>query len=175
MIMPLPGKPTPMTRKLASIAILILLSLAFCSACTTPTGGGVQPPGRTPVPTTGQPQTPTQTAGQIYPGPTVTVPTDFNVEIQENRNHNPIHPDITVTFRGGKGQIFLQKMVGVVVRSDGQVITKELDRPENGQLSVGDSMTFTGTTGVDRVIVVDTILGKDYKIMDINDDYNLHP
>jgi hypothetical protein len=36
-------------------------------------------------------------------------------------------------------------------------------------------VTFTGTTGIDRVIVVVTILGKDYKIMDMNDDYNLHP
>ena len=86
-----------------------------------------------------------------------------------------IHPDITVTFRGGKGQIFVQKIVATVVRSDGQVITKELDRPENGQISVGEFMTFQGTTGVDRVIVVVTILGKDYKVMDMLDDYNLHP
>jgi hypothetical protein len=105
----------------------------------------------------------------------VTVPPIYTVEIQENRNHNPVHPDITVTFRGGKGQYILSRILSIVVRSDGQVITKEMTRPENGQISVGDYVTFTGTTGVDRVIVIVTILGKDYKILDMNDDYNSHP
>jgi hypothetical protein len=105
----------------------------------------------------------------------VTIPQGFNVEVQENRNHNPVNPYITVTFRGGEGQIFLQKITATVVQSDGQVITKELDRPENGQISVGDSMTFPGTTGVDRVIVWVTLTRwGDLKIMDKLDDYNSH-
>jgi len=40
---------------------------------------------------------------------------------------------------------------------------------------VGDSVTIQGTTGVDRVVAVATILGKDYKILDMLDDYNSHP
>ena len=79
-----------------------------------------------------------------------------------------------MTFRGGKGQIFLKRILATVVTSDGKVVSKEIDQPPNGQISVGDSVTFQGTTGVDRVIVVVTILGKDYKIMDKNDDFNAH-
>jgi hypothetical protein len=162
-----------MVPKLTSILILILFSMALCPACTSPTGSSVQP-GGTQGSSGGQPQTAGSTA-EIYPGPVVTVPPDYTVEVQENRNHNPIHPDITVTFRGGKGQIFLQRILVTMVPSVGQPVTKEIDRPENGQISVGDYVTFTGTTGIDRVIVVVTILGKDYKIMDMNDDYNAHP
>ncbi|HUK38266.1 MAG TPA: hypothetical protein VLV30_04030 [Methanomicrobiales archaeon] len=156
-----------MAPKHASILILLLFALALGPGCASSSGGGGTS-GGTQGSAGGQ-------ASQISPGPVVTVPEIYMVEVQENRNHNPIHPDITVAFRGGKGQIFVQKIVGTVVRSDGQVITKELDRPENGQLSVGDSMTFQGTTGVDRVIVVVTILGKDYKVLDMQDDYNSHP
>ncbi|HMK15538.1 MAG TPA: hypothetical protein VK450_01320, partial [Methanomicrobiales archaeon] len=124
--------------------------------------------------------TPPSTAGTqgqgstVFPGPVVTVPPNYDVEIQENRNHNSVNPYITLTFRGGKGQIFLQRITVTVVQSDGQVITKTIERPENGQISVGDYVQFPGTTGVDRVIVVVTILGKDYKILDMNDDYNSH-
>ena len=159
-----------MAPKLAPVMILLLLALALGQGCASPVipSGGGGPPGGT--------QAPSGTRGEIYPGPTVTAPPGFDIEIQENRNHNPIHPDITVTFRGGKGQIFVQKIVATVVRSDGQVITKELDRPENGQISVGEFMTFQGTTGVDRVIVVVTLVSKgDFKILDMLDDYNAHP
>jgi hypothetical protein len=162
-----------MASKLAAVMILILCALVLGQGCSTPGGGG-GPSGGTQ--TTSGIQSPAQgTQGDISPGPVVTVPLKYDVQIQENRNHNPVYPNIIVTFRGGNGQIFLQKIVATVVRSDGQVITKELDRPENGQISVGDSMTFTGTTSIDRVIVLVTILGKDYKIIDMNDDYNSHP
>ena len=164
-----------MAPKLVPILVLVLFALALCPACTAPTTGGWQP-GGTQAPAGGQPGTPPQTGGQLYPGPTVTIPPGFNVEVQENRNRNPIHPDITVTFRGGEGQIFLQKIVATVIRSDGQVITKELVRPDNGQISVGDSMVFQGTTGVDRVVVVVTLTRwGDLKIMDMLDDYYSHP
>jgi len=153
-----------MAPKLASILILLLFALALGQGCSAPPAGG------------GSQGSSGGTQGsQIYPGPVVTVPPDYTVAVQENRNHNPIHPDITVTFRGGKGQIFVQKIVATVIPSTGTPVTKELDRPENGQLSVGDSMTFQGTTGIDRVIVVVTILGKDYKVLDMQDDYNSHP
>jgi len=169
-----------MAPKLAAVVIFILFALALGQGCTAPTGGGGQS-GGTQVPSGGQTPAPPaiQTTGSgstaaIYPGPTVTVPPIYRVEIQENRNHNPIHPDITVTFRGGDGQVFLKKILATVVRSDGLVIQKEIDQPENGQISVGENVTLPGTTGVDRVIVVVTIISKDYKIIDMNDDYNSH-
>jgi hypothetical protein len=175
MIIPPPAQPTRMSQKITPLLVIILFALALGAGCTspvTPSGGG-SPTVGTQAPS--GTQSPSGTQGTIYPGPVVMVPPNYAIEIQENRNHNAIHPDITVTFRGGKGQIFLQRMVVTVALSDGQVITKQIERPENGQISVGDHVTFTGTTGIDRVIVVVTILGKDYKIMDMNDDYNLHP
>ena len=166
-----------MTPRIVLLLILILCALSLGAGCAAPSGGGggaqggTQPPGTRPPGT--QPQT-AGSSGEISPGPTVTVPPNYDVTIQENRNHNTIRPYITVTFRGGKGQIFLQKITATVIQSDGQVITKTIDRPEGGQISVGDSMTFPGTTQVDRVIVVVTFLGKDYKILDMPDDFNSH-
>ena len=114
--------------------------------------------------------------GGNLPGSRRTAPPIYNVQIQENRNPNPDHPDITVTFRGGKGQISSRRSLSPWYRQRGHRFTKEIDQPPNGQISVGDSVTFTtATTGIDRVIVVVTILGKDYKIIDMNDDYNSHP
>jgi hypothetical protein len=177
MIIPHPEQPTHMTPKIAPLLILILFALAIgpgCTAPTSPTGGGGPSEGTQAPPAT-QPPAGSGTSSEIYPGPVVTVPPIYDVQIQVNRNPNTIHPDITVAFRGGKGQYILKKILATVVRSDGQVIQKEIDQPENGQISVGDSMTFTGTTGIDRVIVVVTILGKDYKIYDQNLDFNSHP
>jgi len=165
-----------MIRQIAPILILILFALEMGAGCTSPVipPGVGGPSGGTQAPPATQSQPGTQ--GAIYPGPVVTVPPNYDIQIQENRNHNPIHPDITVTFRGGKGQIFLQKMLVTMVPSVGKPVSTEIVRPENGQISVGDHVTFTtATTGIDRVIVVVTILGKDYKIMDMNDDYNSHP
>jgi hypothetical protein len=162
-----------MASKLAPIAILILCALALCPACTSPTGGG-EPSGGTQATPTTMSQSGTQ--GAIFPGPVVTVPPNYAVEFQENRNHNPIHPDISVSFQGGKGQIFLQKFLVTVVRSDGQVIQKEISRTTSDEsIPKGSSVLIQGTTGIDRVVVVATILGKDYKVMDMNDDYNSHP
>jgi len=155
-----------MARKHAAVLILTLFALALWPGCAAPGGGG----GGQASTSQGQ-----GTAGELYPGPIVTPPEIYGVEIQENRNHNPIHPDIIVAYRGGKGQVFLKRILVTVVRSDGQVISKSIDQPASGQISVGDSVTITGTTGVDRVIAVASILGKDYKILDMMDDYNSHP
>jgi hypothetical protein len=166
-----------MAKKIAPLLILLLSALFLAAGCTSPvipTGGG-GPSGGTQAPPATQPPAGSGTSSEIYPGPVVTVPPNYAVEIQENRNHNPVHPDITVTFRGGKGQIFLKRVLVTMVPSVGEPITKEIVQPENGQISVGQYVTFIGTTGVDRVIVIVTILGKDYKILDMNDDYNSHP
>ncbi|HVP25748.1 MAG TPA: hypothetical protein VMS81_07190 [Methanomicrobiales archaeon] len=160
-----------MARKLAFLLIFSLFALSLAPGCTSPAippQGSSQSPPATQASGSGSP-------AEIYPGPVVTPQDIYRVEVQENRNHNPIHPDITVTFRGGKGQYILKRILVTVVKSDGGVISKEIVQPENGQIAVGDSVTFTGTTGVDRVIVVATILGKDYKILDMLDDYNSHP
>lgn len=163
-----------MTLKIVPILILILCALSLGAGCAAPTGGGGGSSGGT------QPPQATQASGQgsavtIPPGPVVTVPPNYDVTIQVNRNPDRVYPYITVAFRAAKEPYILQRIQATVVRSDGQVKTQEIDQPENGQISAGESMTFTGTTGIDRVIVVVTILGTDYKIYDQNLDFNSHP
>lgn len=174
--MPPPGQPTRMAPKLAAGLIAVLLAIAFFAGCASPTipsgTGGTQ------APTAGGGQsTAGGSQGSIYSGPVVTPPESFSVIVQESRNHNPIHPDITVAYRGGQGQYLLKKLVVVMVPSTGTMVTKEIDQPESGQIPVGDSVTFTtATTGVDRVIVIATLVKYgDFKILDMQDDYNSHP
>jgi len=156
--------------------IAILLALVLFAGCATPTippgGGGTQAPtagGSQPAGGGSQ--------GSLYPGPVVTPPESFSVIVQETRNHNPVHPDITVTYRGGQGQYLLKKLVIVMVPSTGTTVTKEIDQPESGQIPVGAYVMFpTATTGVDRVIVIATLVKYgDFKILDMLDDYNSHP
>lgn len=170
-----PGQPTRMAPKIAPILILILLALAIGSGCTAPTAppGGGGPSGGTQAPPATQSQSGTQ--GVIYPGPVVTVPPIYDVEIQVNKNMIFTNPAIDVFFRGGKGQIFLQKMLVQVVKSDGTYESKEIVRPEGGQISVGDKVTIRGTTGTDRVVVIVTILDKDYKIYDEYQEFKTRP
>jgi len=160
-----------MSPKLVPVLVLILCALLLGAGCAAPTGGGGGTQGGTQG-TSGGGQ---ETAVTLPPGPVVTVPPIYEVEIQENRNHNTLHPDITVTFRGGKGQYILRNIVVTVSRSDGQVIQKAITPTGGDQYSVGDYVTIPGTTGKDQVVVVVTILGKQYKIIDMTDDFNSHP
>jgi hypothetical protein len=162
MIMAPPGQPTHMTPKIAPLLILALIALALGSGCTAPQRGGGTPT-QTPVTTL----TPTP-AVTIPPGPVVTVPPDYYVAIQVTRNPDTANPYIAVAFRGGAGQFILQKITVTVARSDGRVIQETIPESGQGQYAVGDSVRILGTTGVDRVVVVVTILGVDYKIYDQN-------
>jgi len=167
MIMAPPAQPTRMAPKIAPFLILILFTLALgvgCTAPTAPTGGG------------GSQVTPAQgSVGEFSPGPVVTVPPDYFVDIQVNKNMVFTNPAIEVFFRGGKGQIFLQKMFVQVQKSDGTIESREIVRPEGGQISVGDKVTIRGTEGTDRVVVTVTILGRDYKIYDRLHEFKTRP
>jgi len=171
-----PGQPTHMTPKIAPLLILILFALAIgpgCTAPTAPTGGGGPSGGTQAPPGT---QAPASGTGVTAPsGPVVTVPPDFDVEIQVNKNMIFTNPSIDVFYRGGKGQIFLQKMFVQVYKSDGTYETGQLLRPDGGQISVGDKVTIRGTTGTDRVIVTVTILNKDYTIYDQYVEFKTRP
>jgi hypothetical protein len=149
-----------MARKLAAVMIL-LLALALWAGCSAPGSSG----GNQGTQGGSQAQAP-GSVSDFSPGPVVTVPPDYFVDFQVNKNMVFTNPAIDVFFRGGKGQIFLQKMFVQVQKSDGTIESKEIVRPEGGQIAVGDKVTFRGTTGTDRVVVTVTILGKDYKIHD---------
>ncbi|MDD1660821.1 MAG: hypothetical protein LUQ62_06415, partial [Methanomicrobiales archaeon] len=138
---------------------IVAAFLVLAAACTTtsssggattPTGGGTGSGGGT----------------SLVPGPVVTTPAGFEIEYQVNRDQISTTPDITVFFRGGKGQIFLQKMTVQMIREDGITETKELVRPYGGQLSVGDFVKFRGSLGTDRIIIAVTINNVQYKIHD---------
>jgi hypothetical protein len=160
-----------MARKLAAVMIL-LLALAHWAGCSAPGGGGGGQV--TPAQSGIQPRAQGSVA-DFSPGPVVTVPPDYFVEIQVNKNMVFTNPAIDVFFRGGKGQIFLQKMFVQVQKSDGTYESKEIVRPEGGQISVGDKVTFRGTEGTDRVVVTVTILGRDYKIYDQLHEFKTRP
>ncbi len=142
--------------------MILLLALALGAGCAAPGGGGSQ---ATPAPGGSQPSG-QGSGGAFSPGPVVTVPPDYYVEFQVNKNMISTNPAIDVFFRGGKGQVFLQKALVEVQKSDGAIESKEMVRPEGGQIAVGDKVTFRGTTGTDRVVITVTILNKDYKIYD---------
>ena len=124
-----------------------------------PQGGGV-----TPAPTTMT--TPPGPAVTLPPGPVVTPPPNYAVAVQVTRNPNTAFPYITVTFRGGYGQILLRTLTVTVARSDGLILQEVIPRSGEHQYAIGDSVSIRGTTGTDEVVVVVTILGKDYKIYD---------
>ena len=147
-----------MARKLAAVMIL-LLALALGAGCAAPgsSGGGQATPA----------QGGTQGSGGAFsPGPVVTVPPGFEVEYQVNKNMISTNPTIDVFYRGGKGQLFLQKLLVEVQKSDGSIQSGELVRVGTEQIKVGDKVTIRGTTGTDRVVITVTLVNKDYKIHD---------
>ena len=157
------------------ILVLLLLALALGSGCSAPGGsGGGGGSQATQTSSGGQTQAPAS-SGDFSPGPVLTVPPDYGVEIQVNKNMIFVNPDIDVYYRGGKGQIFLQKMFVQVLKSDGTYETGQLTRDAGGQIAVGDKVRIRGTTGTDRVVVTVTILNKDYKIYDQNLEFKTRP
>jgi hypothetical protein len=160
-----------MARKLAAVMIL-LLALALWAGCSAPgSSGGSQ---QAPAQGGSRPQAPGST-GDFSPGPVVTIPPDYFVDFQVNKNMIFTNPAIDVFFAGGKGQIFLQRMLVQVQMSDGRIESKELARPEGGQIAKGEKLTFRGTTGTDRVVITFTILGKDYKVHDQLYEFKTRP
>jgi hypothetical protein len=84
-------------------------------------------------------------------------------------------PDITVAFRGGEGQMLFRGAKIVLIREDGTTETKYLSSSASDQIKVGDSVTFRGSLGTDRVIIVVTTGGKDYKVLDEYYKFKSHP
>jgi len=162
-------------KKSLSILIGITVVLCVCMAgCTQPSPGGQATPTpatspttvattppvpatATPIPTstTQAPSTPTG----FLEGP---LPTQYSVDVQVDRNTVAIKPTITVTFRGGKGINFVRSVDVVVSRSDGQVVTGSLERPQ-----VNSQLELEGTRGTDRVeIFINLITGDRYRVYD---------
>ena len=132
-----------------------LFGLLLAAGCTTTPSGPT-----TTVATTVPPTTPPTIATAVPTTvPTTTVPTvDYvdspipssqKVEVQVTRNTVSTDPYITISFRGGSGINFLQRLDITVTRSDGSVVVDTLSRPQ-----VNDKIDILGTRGVDNVKVV---------------------
>ena len=132
-----------------------LFGLLLAAGCTT-TPSGPTTTVATTVPPTSPPTIATTAPTTVS---TTTVPTvDYidgpmpssqKVEVQVTRNTVSTEPYITISFRGGSGINFLQRLEVTVTRSDGSVVVDTLARPQ-----VNDKIDILGTRGVDNVKVV---------------------
>jgi len=151
--------------------LLMVLASAFGAGCAgtgpsqTPTPTATQAPVvTTPAATTAA--TPVTTApSSLQPGPTVTLPPNFEIAVNVLRDSNTYTRKITIVFQGGKGQFITQEIDVKVTHDDGTTETKSIVRPESGSIAAGSSVTFTGTS-LDRVEVTATLNGVSYRIYD---------
>ena len=146
------------------LGITVVL-FAFMAGCTQPSPGqGTPVPTTMPatVPTTPAATVPTSvptTAASFLEGP---LPPQYSVDVQVDRSTVATKPIITVTFRGGKGINFGHSMDAVVSRSDGQVVTGSLAKPQ-----VNSQLELEGTRGTDRVeVFINLITGDRYRVYD---------
>jgi hypothetical protein len=143
----------------AAMAIMLVL-LVSCSGCTTTP----QAPPATPLPTatpplpTTAPPVPTST-----PEPLRTLPDAQQVDLQLSKDRT--YSDIILHYNGGKGLLFIQKIMMRVTRSDG---TQEMQYMRDGQKPrQGDEIVIRGTRGSDRCeVYVTTTSGITYKVKD---------
>jgi len=147
-----------MKRIFILIPTFILVLLLACSGCTnTP-----QTPPATPAPTTVPPATTTTPVMTATPEPLRTLPFEQNVDLEltKDRTISEIH----LLYNGGKGEVFTQKIMLRVTRSDGQVIEQVMsggNKPKRG-----DEIIVQGTRGSDRCEVYVTSAGTTYRVID---------
>ena len=146
-----------MKRIFILIPTFILLLLLACSGCTnTP-----QTPPATPAPTTVPAITPAPVI-IATPEPLRTLPPEQNVDLELTKDRT--YSEIDLLYNGGKGEIFTQKIMMRVTRSDGQVIEQVMsggNKPKRG-----DEIVVQGTRGSDRCEVYVTSAGTTYRVID---------
>ncbi len=140
-----PGQNSRMKKILMTTAALMLCTVLILTAGCTQTA--TPPATATPTPpaaTTTAAGTPTaaSTVDSSTPGPTQTLPENWNIEVEVKSNGESINPLIITTVRGGKGLIFIQQVDVKVTRSDGVVETGSITKP----LTVGKTLELTSTT-----------------------------
>jgi hypothetical protein len=93
-------------------------------------------------------------------GPVVTLPVATAVDVLVMQKDS-VYSTVDVVFGGGNGQVLVSSCDVVFTRSDGTSETRKL-KPEKGE-----TITFQGTKGTDRVEVSVTMKdGKIYRIVD---------
>ncbi len=152
-----------MIKKVSIILIVLVIGIVCIAGCTTGTGEATPTATPTPLPV----QTPvstTQPAPDLMPQPTDVVPTTQFVDVATSKD--PITGDITVTFRGGKGQSQVNDITAVVISGTGTTTTKYIEPNVNAEavFTVDDG---EATKGEDRIMVTASFYdGTSYKIYD---------
>ncbi|MDD2472465.1 MULTISPECIES: hypothetical protein [unclassified Methanoculleus] len=148
-----------MNFRLLPALIVLLLAFSLSAACTNPGDDGGPSPTETPTVTaTPAPTTPVS----LTPGPTQTMPPERDVIFQIEPGYpSRVTHDLSIAFRGGKGQDFVKSIDVRVTRSTGEVVTDTL------QPRIGDDLIINNAKGENRVeITVSLITGGSYKVKD---------
>ena len=138
-----------------------ILLMILAAGCTSPTQ--VQIPNEvtpTPLP---MPTPIPYTTTVMKPVAVETLPPEQMIDIRVTKER----PDasIHVLYNGGKGEMFLQSILVVVNRSDGQAIERTLN-DNTRKPRRGDELVLEGTRGSDLVTVYVTSAGKVYKFIE---------
>ena len=151
-----------MTKKVSIILIALFLGVICVAGCTSDTGEATPTPTVLPVETTA-PAT-SAPAPDLMPQPTDVVPTVQFVEVAASKD--PITGDITVTFRGGKGQDQVNDVKATVISASGTTTTKYIE-PKVNEEAVFTVEDGEATKGEDRIMVTVSFYdGTSYKIYD---------
>ncbi|MBO4521898.1 MAG: hypothetical protein IK060_05085 [Methanomicrobium sp.] len=132
-------------KKSVILSLLLVFAAVICFAGCTGTsgnGGGNAGSAATAAPTQAGGSSPTPFAeptssSDLIPGPTSQPDPKYEVAVDANKDD--VYGNIDVTFRGGKGQNFVNTITVDAYLADGTHVTKTLD-PSN----VGNSVQFNG-------------------------------
>jgi len=85
----------------------------------------------------------------------------YEVQVETYKNPLGADPYISITFRGGSGQVYTQSMDALVLRSDNSIEFESLPYP-----LVGSQIIMNGTTGTDRLVVDIVMANERYRVVD---------
>ena len=145
---------------------LIMLVIVITLVALVAFGGFThteQPLPATPAPTTAiATPAPPPAVTTATPEPLRTLPPEQVVDLQLNKDRT--FSDITLHYNGGRGLLFVQKIMMRVTRSDGT--TEEQYMRDGKKPQQGDEIIIRGTRGSDRCEVYVTSAGTVYKVRD---------
>ena len=124
-----------------SSALVLCMVLVLAAGCTQSTTTTVTPTPTLVATTTVSTVTASQTVSSSKPGPTQTLPENWNIEVQVASNGLSYDPQIIVSCQGGKGLNFIQRIEVTVTGSDGVVVKGVMDKP----LYKGQSVSLRST------------------------------
>ena len=122
-------------------ALVLCVLLALAAGCTQPvtTTGSSTPT----MAVTTAPPTPPPTSPAVFstPGPTQTLPSYWDIEVEVESNGYAPDPKIVTTVRGGQGLTYILQIDVKVTRTDGIVENGIIPSP----LEIGNSVALNGT------------------------------